>query len=225
MSKYPDEEDVRVVGKVEVKKMKAMQDVGAIYGIPELHEMRLADFSELDKRTWQLIKTVPKVSSPWHYACALLNVFLPGVGTIIASLFAKPCSKSQAWIGLCQLLMSTFIIGWIWSVIWGLMIISASSEEDDIISLLNNFQAQSDTKGDYYGAKIGSDDPNTANVQNARSEYNQANNNEGNQAYLNSNDPYGNGEQKGIPAATPGPGENGQAKSDYPGWGGGGVMI
>ena len=58
-----DERDIMVVETK--KKKKVMAEVGKIYGIPELHEMRLADFSEKDKRIWTLIKTVPKLPSPW----------------------------------------------------------------------------------------------------------------------------------------------------------------
>ena len=87
--------------ELEVKKKKAMQDVGRIYGIPELHEMRLADFSDIDKWILELVLKVPQVPAPCCYFLALLNVFFPGVGTIISSIYAAPCSKSQFAIGIC----------------------------------------------------------------------------------------------------------------------------
>ena len=74
--------------ELEIKKKKAMEDVGRIYGIPELHEMRLADFSDMDKRIFELVMKIPKVPAPCCYILAILNVFFPGVGTILSSVYA-----------------------------------------------------------------------------------------------------------------------------------------
>ncbi len=127
------------------------EDVGRIYGVPELHEMRLADFSEKDKRIWELVKCVPKCTSPWQYIVFLCNLFIPGLGTLMASLWASPCSKSQAIIGVLQFITAMFVIGWLWSVVWGCLIVSASNEDGDLISLLNQSAARSDDPN--YGSK------------------------------------------------------------------------
>ena len=144
-------DDQHIISDVGVKKSKAMQDVGAIYGIPELHEMRLADFSELDHRIFELAKKVPKLPAPWQYVCALLNVFIPGTGTMLSTIWAEPCSKTQLAIGLCQFFSTMILIGWIWSVVWACMLVSTANESGDIVSLLNQATARSDDPAPHPG--------------------------------------------------------------------------
>ncbi len=52
----------------------------------------------------------------------LFNIFLPGVGTML-----NQCCVGKGhmrfmgvFIGILQLLASSFILGWIWSIWWGL---------------------------------------------------------------------------------------------------------
>ena len=106
--------------------------------------MRLADFSEKDKRVWQLCKTVPKVTSPWQYVAFLMNLFFPGTGTLLASCWAAPCSKSQAVIGVLQFITTMYIVGWLWSVVWGCLIVSTANDAGDLTTLLNGTGMRSD---------------------------------------------------------------------------------
>ena len=41
--------------------------------------------SEEDRHIWSLVTEVPKLSLNKAYGCALLNIFLPGVGTLVAA--------------------------------------------------------------------------------------------------------------------------------------------
>ena len=99
--------------------------------------MQLADFSEKDKRIWQLCKTVPKMTSPWQYIAFLLNLFIPGTGTLLSSCWANPCSKSQAVIAVLQFITTMYIVGWLWSVVWGCIIVSTANDGADVTTLLN----------------------------------------------------------------------------------------
>ena len=58
----------------------------------------------------------------------LLNVFLPGVGTICNALCcgAGPASCMEFLIGILQLLTAGFLLGWIWSIWWGVEIMRRS---------------------------------------------------------------------------------------------------
>ena len=102
-------------------------------GIPRDLGARLADFGELDQEFWELITTVPVVPTPWNAVLALLNVFFPGVGTFFCSIWGEPCSKAQAVIGVLQFVMTTAIVGWIWSVIWAVLILKRGCSQEEIV--------------------------------------------------------------------------------------------
>ena len=53
-----------------------------------------------------------------------------GLGTIISSGWGKPCSKTQVFVGVLQFTTSYLIIGWIMSILWGLLIVVASWKKD-----------------------------------------------------------------------------------------------
>ena len=48
-----------------------------------------------------------------------LNVFIPGIGTIVMGCVGKPISKTQIVIGIIQFLCAFYILGWIWAIAWG----------------------------------------------------------------------------------------------------------
>merc|ERR1739838_80278 len=52
-----------------------------------------------------------------------LNIFFPGFGTIVAGCVEE---HKQDWVifGFVHLFASFFFIGWIWSIIWGVMMMS-----------------------------------------------------------------------------------------------------
>lgn len=45
---------------------------------------------------------------------------------MIASCLAKQCSKTQFLAGLLQFYLAFFIIGWVLSIYWGVLLISKS---------------------------------------------------------------------------------------------------
>ena len=97
---------------------------------------------EKDVTLFKLVTDVPYVSAPCVYVLMLLNIFIPGregrllagwlansltgSGTMIASCFSKPCSKTQFFAGALQLYSAFFIIGWVLSIYWGVLLIYKS---------------------------------------------------------------------------------------------------
>ena len=76
-----------------------------------------------DKRIWELITNVPQVSVLVACLTAVLNVILPGVGTMIIACAPKETtSKTHLVIGILQFLTSFLIIGWIWAIYWSYLV-------------------------------------------------------------------------------------------------------
>ena len=80
---------------------------------------------EEDKQAWALIHKVPSVNKYVGIAVFVFNLVLPGFGTGIAACAAEgPVSKLQLAIGLFQFLTTYILVGWIWSIYWGWLIVS-----------------------------------------------------------------------------------------------------
>ena len=56
--------------------------------------------SDVDLRVWELCTAVPKLNLCWAYTCLFLNIFFPGIGTMIAACVGdKNVNKTQVLIG------------------------------------------------------------------------------------------------------------------------------
>ncbi|XP_022101394.1 protein SPEC3-like [Acanthaster planci] len=74
--------------------------------------------------------------------CLVLNIFLPGIGTIVAGFSVFCCGNPgqsgggkfgtfclNFWVGVLQLLTCwIFLIGWVWSIMWGAAFIGLSAD-------------------------------------------------------------------------------------------------
>ena len=58
--------------------------------------------SKKDEDVWEILSDVPRLTGLWPYICALLNVFVPGIGTMISACLGDPnaWSKTQLCVGL-----------------------------------------------------------------------------------------------------------------------------
>jgi len=82
---------------------------------------------EADVRAWELASNVPILHNIWAYICFVLNVIIPGTGTILAAVLGQSdFNKTQGVIGFFQFLTSVYLIGWIWSIYWGYLIVAKS---------------------------------------------------------------------------------------------------
>ena len=59
--------------------------------------------------------------------CLLLNIFLPGVGTIVHACMGTNSGPGIIY-GILQILTTGFFIGWIWSIIYGVKIVGKSGK-------------------------------------------------------------------------------------------------
>ena len=74
-------------------------------------------------QVWELVSNVPYVNQVVGVIAAILNLILPGFGTMIASCAGNGAvSKTQLAIGLIQFLTTYILVGWIWSIYWGYLI-------------------------------------------------------------------------------------------------------
>ena len=78
----------------------------------------------MDKQVWDLVTIVPTVSKPVAIGSAVVNLLLPGFGTMIAACAAPDTvSKVQLVVGLLQFLTSWILIGWALSLYWAYLIV------------------------------------------------------------------------------------------------------
>ena len=74
------------------------------------------------------MKNIPKLEGHYPLICFILNIFLPGIGTLVAAFF---CDDDDVLTfngisALLQFITAICIVGWIWSIIWGYLIYERS---------------------------------------------------------------------------------------------------
>jgi hypothetical protein len=75
----------------------------------------------------KLKNDIPVVTKTIGLILLIVNIFLPGVGTMISACVGSGCKWEQIIVGICQSFTSFLIIGWIWSIWWGIVIVQKSS--------------------------------------------------------------------------------------------------
>lgn len=71
-------------------------------------------------------ESVIAVPSPWHVVFFIFNIFFPGWGTIISSFCGASFSGMALLVGILQFILAPFLLGWIWSIVWGWLIYKKS---------------------------------------------------------------------------------------------------
>nr|AAZ23913.1 spec3-like protein [Sterkiella histriomuscorum] len=72
-------------------------------------------------------KTIQKVAKPGHIILFILNIILPGWGTMVSSCISlSGFSTHTLIVGFLQFITCWFILGWIWSIWWGYLIYKKS---------------------------------------------------------------------------------------------------
>mmetsp|Transcript_12231 Transcript_12231/g.12045 ORF Transcript_12231/g.12045 Transcript_12231/m.12045 type:complete len:81 (+) Transcript_12231:69-311(+) len=72
-------------------------------------------------------KTVKRVPQPWHIILFIINIILPGWGTMISACCGSDLDVFTILVGLVQLFTAWLLIGWLWSIYWGYLIFKKGS--------------------------------------------------------------------------------------------------
>ncbi|XP_058881043.1 protein SPEC3-like [Acipenser ruthenus] len=103
---------------------------------------------DINRKTAGIVGAIPIMTTPLAVICLLLNIVIPGTGTVLSglTLLCRPVPSALAggvggsderlalvclnlWVGLAQLFTVTFLlIGWVWSITWGVIMLSLSSQ-------------------------------------------------------------------------------------------------
>ena len=68
------------------------------------------------------------MKSPMGVILFIVNIILPGIGTIINSFMGSKFNSTNCIVGLVQLLTCIIIIGWIWSIWWGIVMLQSEKK-------------------------------------------------------------------------------------------------
>lgn len=79
-------------------------------------------------------KAIPIMPLPLAIFCCILNIGAPGIGTLVTA-FACFCCRSEyeskgeavcnnVLAGFLQLVTTIILVGWIWSLYWGILFVS-----------------------------------------------------------------------------------------------------
>ena len=68
----------------------------------EFAKQRVGLYKKEDAELWELVSSVPRLNGVWPYFCGILNVIIPGTGTMISSCigYEGAWSKTQLTIGI-----------------------------------------------------------------------------------------------------------------------------
>lgn len=62
----------------------------------------------------------PVVEMNLALVCLVINIFVPGIGTIVAGVVGN---KPMIGRGIAQLLLAIIIVGWIWALVTGIQLV------------------------------------------------------------------------------------------------------
>ena len=86
-----------------------------------------------DFRAWELLHDLPRMQTGRAYGACAANVLIPGSGTIYAALQSDDVEirKTQCYVGVLQLITTAQLVGYPWSVYWGVMMVNKAREEEE----------------------------------------------------------------------------------------------
>lgn len=79
-----------------------------------------------------LFGNVPKKTSMKKAIFVLImNIFLPGSGTVLLGCMEEPKNNELIKTGVLQFIAAIFVVGWIWSIWWGIELVKQAAEEEE----------------------------------------------------------------------------------------------
>lgn len=89
----------------------------------------MASASHTAESWWNRIRdSLPSLNPALAVLLLVVNIFLPGVGTMILGCINGDCNWQHLIVGLLQLITAGIIIGWIWSIWWGILLVQRSTK-------------------------------------------------------------------------------------------------
>ena len=70
---------------------------------------------------------LPSLNPALAVLLLVVNIFLPGVGTMILGCINGACNWQHIIVGVLQMITAGIIVGWIWSIWWGILLVQRSS--------------------------------------------------------------------------------------------------
>ena len=133
--------------KAEMKQF-ASESVDYTKKMSQLH-------TEQDYQLWAIVEDVPYMTGIAPYFIFLLNFFLPGSGTMLSACigYTGAWSKTQLFVGCLQMMTAVFIFGWLWSIWWGIKIVSKSRAGQSEEHMKLNHEKSSSAGSTNYSAK------------------------------------------------------------------------
>ncbi|OWF35944.1 uncharacterized protein LOC110442313 [Mizuhopecten yessoensis] len=134
-----DSSKLSLDGSSRVSVDAALQTAGVVY--PTEDKPQKSVFSNND--SW-IRSAIPSLPLWFAITCLVLNILIPGSGTILSGCSILCCGKSRVqakddqltvtlcvniMVGIAQLFTVTFLfVGWFWSLAWGLKMVSIAVE-------------------------------------------------------------------------------------------------
>ena len=118
----------------------------ALKGI-EYGKKTITMYRPQDAELWEIVSDVPRLTGVWPYVVCILCIVLPGSGTMISSCvgYTTSWSKTQLFVGILQMLTAVYIIGWLWSIWWGIKLLKKGLEDkQEVQQFLNKTNAKSE---------------------------------------------------------------------------------
>jgi len=93
-----------------------------------------------------LKKSIPLMPRPLAITCLILNILFPGLGTFVSGISVLCCSnvrvdapgekwrvvRVNTWVAFLQFITAfLFLMGWIWSIMWGACFLTATEEHKE----------------------------------------------------------------------------------------------
>jgi hypothetical protein len=72
-------------------------------------------------------ENIPSVTIGIAVLLLIVNIFLPGIGTLIIACINGKVHVEQIAVGILQFITAGIIIGWIWSIWWGILFVQKSN--------------------------------------------------------------------------------------------------
>uniref|UniRef100_A0A7E4UVX5 Protein stum homolog n=1 Tax=Panagrellus redivivus TaxID=6233 RepID=A0A7E4UVX5_PANRE len=136
-------QNLNPITPADIKRCNSLYELDPDYFCEEPHSYIISEQRDLKRPPSHGIfrKSIPCMNTSTAVFCCIVNFLLPGVGTIIASF--STCSEETCFesdsprvvlmymniiTGMLQLMLAPLLIGYIWSILWGITFIQLSKQ-------------------------------------------------------------------------------------------------